>query len=127
MNTILLVDDDPLQAHLRKAFLERHYPDVERVSDAAEALCLVGQPHFAKNLCLVISGLNLPGLRGPAFIAELHERMPQVRVLVLETNKESAADYRATDYQTGRVRFLARPFAGDQLLAATGEMLAQTV
>ena len=57
MATILLVDNDPLQAFLRKSILERRFDDVQRVGDAAEAFCLVEQPQFAENLGLVISGL----------------------------------------------------------------------
>jgi DNA-binding NtrC family response regulator len=118
--TILLVDDDPLQAFLRKSLLERRFHDVERVSDAAEAFCLVEQPYFAGQLGLVISGLNMPGIGGPTFVAELHERLPKVPILVLGRGGEAA-----TDYQGGWVRFLPRPFAGDQLLAAADELLAQ--
>ena len=46
--TILLVDDDPLQAFVRKSILEKRFSDVLRVTGAAEALCLVEQPHFAR-------------------------------------------------------------------------------
>ena len=53
MATILLVDDDPLQAFVRKSTLEKRFHDVERVADAAEALCLVEQPQFAGGLGLV--------------------------------------------------------------------------
>jgi CheY-like chemotaxis protein len=35
MATILLVDDDPLQASVRKSILERRFSDVRRVGDAA--------------------------------------------------------------------------------------------
>ena len=83
MTTILLVDNDPLQASLRKSILERRFSEVERVADAAEALCLVEQPQFAGHLGLVVSGLNMPGIGGPAFVAELHDRLPNVPVLVL--------------------------------------------
>jgi CheY-like chemotaxis protein len=81
--TILLVDDDPLQAFLRKSILDKRFPDVRRVADAVEALCLVEQPFFVKNLALVVSGHHLPGMGGPAFVAELHARMPSLPVLVL--------------------------------------------
>jgi len=83
MAIILLVDNDPLQAFQRKSILERRFQEVERVGDAAEALCLVEQPHFAGKLGLVISGLSMPGIGGPEFVAELHTRLPQVPVLVL--------------------------------------------
>lgn len=120
MATILLVDNDPLQASLRKSILQRRFNDVQRVGDAAEALCLVEQPQFAGNLGLVISGQHTPGIGGPAFVAELHERLPQLPVLVLGSAREAAADY-AGD----RVRFLARPVATEQMLVAAGQLMAQ--
>jgi DNA-binding NtrC family response regulator len=122
MATILLVDDDPLQAFLRKSILERKFHDVERVGDAAEALCLVEQPQFAGHLGLVISGLNTHGIGGPAFVAELHERLPNVPVLVLATGGEAA-----TDYQGGWVRFLSRPIVERDMLAAADELLAEHI
>jgi CheY-like chemotaxis protein len=120
MAIILLVDNDPLQAFLRKSALERRFQHVQRVGDAAEALCLVEQPLFAGNLGLVISGLHMPGIGGPAFVAELHERLPQVPVLVLGNGSEAA-----DDYSSDGVRFLARPVSGEEIVAAAGEMLAQ--
>jgi DNA-binding NtrC family response regulator len=120
MATILLVDNDPLQAFLRKSILERRFKDVQRVVDAAEALCLLEQPHFAGNLGLVISGQHMAGIGGPAFVAELHERLPQLPVLVLGSEREAAGDY-AGDC----VRFLARPVATEQMLSAAGQLMAQ--
>ena len=119
MATILLVDSDPLQAHLRRSILERRFPDVQRVGDAAEALCLVEQPQFAASLGLVISGQHMQGIGGPAFVAELHLRMPSLPTLVLGNNGEAADDY-AGEF----VRFLPRPVAGEEMLALAGEMLA---
>ena len=120
MAKILLVENDPLQGFQRMSILERQFAQVERVSDAAEALCLVEQPLFAGNLGLVISGLHMPGIGGPAFVAELHERLPQVPVLVLGNGSEAA-----DDYSSDGVRFLARPISGEEIVAAAGEMLAQ--
>ena len=118
MTTILLVDDDPLQAVVRKSILERRFPNVLRASDAAEAFCLVEQPQFANDLRLVISGLNLPGIGGPEFVSELHARLPLVPVLVL-----GGADEAPTDYAGEPVRFLPRPTTAEELLAAAGQML----
>jgi DNA-binding NtrC family response regulator len=118
MRTILLVEDDPLQALLRKSILEKRFPHVQRVVDAAEALCLIEQRVFSDNLGLVISGLHAHGLSGPAFVAELHARLPKVPVLVLGNAAESAGDYTSQG-----VRFLARPVASDEIVAAAGEMV----
>lgn len=41
MATILLVDDDPLQAYVRRSILERRSMDVERAADAVAAFILV--------------------------------------------------------------------------------------
>jgi len=120
MATILLVDNDPLQAFLRKSILERRFHDVQRVGDAAEALCLVEQPQFAESLGLVISGLHMHGIGWPAFVAELHTRLPKVPVLVLGSASEAAGDY-AGEF----VRFLSRPVSSDEMLSAAGKMLAQ--
>jgi CheY-like chemotaxis protein len=121
MAIILLVDNDALQAFQRKSILERCFQDVERVGDAAEALCLVEQRHFADNLGLVISGLSMPGIGGPEFVAELHSRLPDVPVLVLGSASEAEDDYAG-----GFVHFLAKPFAMDEMLAAASNLLAES-
>jgi DNA-binding NtrC family response regulator len=121
MGIILLVDNDPLRAFQRKSFLDSHFREVERVSDAAEALCLVEQPYFATRLALVISGLTTPGIGGPEFVAEFHARLPQVPVLVLGNNADSPRDY-----DTGFVQFLARPFSFEQMVSAAGDLLAES-
>jgi len=119
MAKILLVDDDPLQAFGRKFALETRFHRVERAADAAEALCLIEQPLFAKNLDLVISGIRMPGISGPAFIAELHSRVPSVPVMVLESGSEGAADY------TGEwVRFLPKPVENADMIVAADQMLS---
>jgi DNA-binding NtrC family response regulator len=118
MLSILIVDDDPLQASLMMAFLGRHFGTVCRVSDAAEALCLIEQPEFANNLGLVITGHHTPGIGGPAFVAELHLRKPNLPVLVLAEKNALPSEYSDAD-----VVFLARPFNGEKVLALTGQLL----
>jgi len=116
---ILLVDDDPLQASVRKSILERRFAQVLRVNDAAEALCLVEEPQFARNLGLVVSAHHLSGIGGPAFVAELHTRMPLLPVLVLGDSKEESGDY-SGDYFS----FLPRPILPEEMLAVASHMMA---
>jgi two-component system C4-dicarboxylate transport response regulator DctD len=123
MQTILLVDNDPLQALFLKSLLERRFRSVLRVADAAEALCLVEQPHFALSLGLVISPPTLPGIGGPEFVAELHERQPHVPVLVLGGSSEETD----RDSHGGYVRYLSKPYANQELLDVANEMLMQDV
>lgn len=116
---ILLVDDDPLQAYMCKSLLDRRFADVKRVADAAEALCLVEQPQFACDLGLVISRDRLPGIGGPAFVAELHNRMPELPVLVLGEAGEWPAACKGE-----HVRFMPRASATEEIVSAAGQMLA---
>ncbi|MDE3201018.1 MAG: response regulator [Acidobacteriota bacterium] len=121
MTTVLLVDDDPMQAIVRKAALERRFKHVVRASDAAEALGLMEKPQFADSVDLVITDLNLPGLSGPAFAKELHARVPSMPILVLNTTGEShAADAGES------IRFLDRPFRAEDILIAATQMISHT-
>jgi DNA-binding NtrC family response regulator len=121
MTTILIVDDDPLQASLMMSLLGRQFGNVCRVNDAADALCLIEQPEFADKLGLIISGHHTPGIGGPAFVAELHSRKPELPVLVL--GAEGAA---LSDYKDDHVVFLPRSAVGEKMLAVAGKMLAQS-
>jgi DNA-binding NtrC family response regulator len=119
MATILLVDDDPLQASLMMSFLGRRFGEVLRVAGAAEALCLIEQPGFASKLGLVISAHHTPGIGGPTFVEELHTRMPNMPVLVLGAGSEVPADY-----SNEPVVFLPQPLVAEQMLASTARLLA---
>lgn len=119
MTTILLVDDDALQASLLLSILRQRFGDVRRVNDAAEALCQIEQPEFTSNLRLVISAHQTLGIGGPAFVNELHTRMPDLPVLVLGTAAETSADYTET-----HAVFLAKPFAVEKMLTLTKQMLS---
>jgi DNA-binding NtrC family response regulator len=121
MAIILLVDDDPLQAFVRKSILDRKFPDVRRVAGAAEALCLVEQLQFSQHVGLVVSGHAIKGIGGPAFVAELHTRLPQVPVLVLGDPSETHPEYPGE-----HVRFLSRPVNAEEMVTVASEMLAQS-
>ncbi len=119
MTTILLVDDDPLQASLMMSLLGRRFGDVRRATDAAEALCLIEQPEFAGKLGLVISGHQTTGIGGPAFVSELRSRMPYLPVLVLGSARETPADYARE-----KVAFMTKPFASELMVTLTRQLLA---
>jgi CheY-like chemotaxis protein len=95
METILLVDDNPLRASLRQSMLEAgtSVRSVVRALDASEALCLVESPNFAQGLALVITGHIMSGISGPEFVAELRSRMPHVPVLVLSAVASAHREY----------------------------------
>ncbi len=117
MTTVLLVDDDPLQAHVRRSILERHFRHVERAADAAEAFIMVEDRLFADSLGLVVVGLNRPGMGSPAFVAELNSRLPDLPVLVLGRGRDEAEFYFGQN-----VRFLPPAVASKEMLAVSRQM-----
>jgi CheY-like chemotaxis protein len=117
MSTILLVDDDPLEAFVRKSALEKKFRDVQRVADPLEAFYMVEQPQFAGKVGLVIADLHRPGLDGQDFVTEMHARLPGVPVLVLSRIK-------GTQAQQDGVRFLSQQSASEEMLTAASQMLA---
>jgi CheY-like chemotaxis protein len=117
MTTVLLVDDDPLQAYVRRSILERHFQNVERACDVAEAFILVEEPLFAERLGLVVVALNRPGMGSPAFVEELTSRMPAVPILVLGRGREEAALY-----QGQNVRFLPSTVPSKEMLSVSRQM-----
>ena len=117
--TILLVDDDPFQANAHRLALERHFPNIERVTGASEAFIRLGEPEFQETLALILVGLRLPGVGSPAIVSELRSRLPHVPVLVIGRRGETA-----TDYTSEKVGFLPSGSPGSELLAAVRKVLA---
>jgi DNA-binding NtrC family response regulator len=118
MAKILLVDDDPLHASVRKAILERKHSDVRRAGDAAEALCMLEQPQFAREVSLVVSSDQHSGIGLAGFISELHLRMPDLPILVIGEKHPNHGDF--SGYP---VEFLRRPVTADDLLNAVSKTL----
>ncbi len=93
MATILLVDDNPLRASLRQSILERDHATVVRVTDAAEALCLLGAIDFADRLGLIVASHPIHGISGPEFVTELQSRIVGIPVLILSSHPEAPQEY----------------------------------
>jgi len=117
--TILLIDDDPFQANVHRAALERDFASIERVADASQAFIRVTEPGFQESLALLVVGLRLPGVAGPAFVSELAARVPRVPILVIGRTGE-----RAQDYCGQRVEFIPEGSRGRDLLIAVRKLLA---
>jgi DNA-binding NtrC family response regulator len=118
MATILLVDDDPLHGSVRKAILDRKYSNVRRVGDAAEALGLIEQPQFARDLALVVSGDLHSGIDTAGFVSEVRLRKPELPILVISEKRGGSGEYFDSP-----VVFLKRPVTADDLLSAVRTML----
>ncbi len=118
MPAILLVDDDPLQAHNRKSVLERAFSNVERAADVADAFIRVEDPKFVASLGLVVVALSRPGLGENAFVAELTSRLPWVPILVLGRGPHDAGLYSSEN-----VSFLPRSGPSEAIVAASRKLM----
>lgn len=118
---ILVVDDDPFRAFARCAALEARFYGVSRAANAAEAFIRLDEPAFAENLALVIVGLGLPGVAGPAFVRELIRRLPRTPILAVGRTGDTAQDY------TGKnIHFLPSQTSPAEILTAAVEMLTHS-
>ena len=90
---ILLVDDNPVQAATRKAILTFSGNQVWVATNAQEALTLLENSDFAKNINLIITDHLMPHMNGPQFVARLRLQLPNVPVLVLSGLPDAEAEY----------------------------------
>lgn len=117
--TLLLVEDDPEIRALFTSFLAHAGYDVVDVPDAAEALLVLRSRRA--HIDLLITDVVLPHVDGPALVAAIRERHPQVRVLYVsgfEVETEAAA---ATGPAT---RHVQKPVTRSVLLAEVAALLA---
>jgi FixJ family two-component response regulator len=80
---------------------------------SAEALLAVGA---AEGILCVISDLKLPAMSGLQLLTELRARGPRPPVIMITAH--DAPGVRNEAERHGAVAFLAKPFAGEALLAA---------
>jgi len=118
--SILLVDDNLIQAATRRAILERVGYTVWVSSSATEGLELLDEPEFFRTLGLIITDHLMPYMNGPEFVAHIRRLLPDLPVLVLSGLPDAEQDYEGLD-----VVFRVKPFAPDQLIHLVRSLLDQ--
>jgi DNA-binding NtrC family response regulator len=115
---ILLVDDNAVQATTRRSILMRTGRTVAIAGGASQALHLLEDSRLASSLGLVITDHCMPGMNGPAFVAELRELLPSVPVVVLSGFPDVEPEYDDLN-----VVFRMKPVAPDQLIKLAEALL----
>ena len=113
---ILLVEDEPAVRKLARAVLEEQGHTVVEMESAEAALALarrVKEPYD-----VLVSDIVMPGMHGDALARELCEQWPSLRVLLVSGYAE-----RASVIDGERMRFLAKPFALDELADSVAELV----
>ena len=118
---ILLVDDEPVVRTIARRILGNAGFEVVEAADAAQARAVMegGGPFD-----LLVTDVIMPGMRGPELARLVHESHPDLPVLFVSGfTGEDALE----GLEPGRVAFLAKPFAMEQLLEAVRGLLRRRV
>jgi DNA-binding NarL/FixJ family response regulator len=78
MYRILIVDDEISIRNMLLDYLELRY-EIQTAEDAEAALALCAQKPFH----MVISDINMPGMKGPQLLAEIKRLYPQTRTVLM--------------------------------------------
>ena len=117
--TILVIDDEPIVLDTMARSLERVGFRVLRADSAEEARQLA----TTSQLELILSDVNMPGLRGPELVTEL--KAAGIRCPVMFTSGDPSFDVVDRSLQVPGATFLPKPFTGAELVDAVFETLGQ--
>lgn len=119
--TILLVDDNALQATIRRTILERSGYTIITALQPAGALDRLqssGNSAHSDEISLVITDHIMPGMNGSAFVREIRSQFPELPVLVISGMEEATSEYEGLN-----VEFRTKPLQPDILLKCVQQLL----
>jgi len=118
--TILLIDDNAVQAATRQTILKRAgYPVISALSPQL-ALEQFNTGEIPEDIGLVITDHLMPGMNGASFVTELRKSYPDLPVLVISGLEEAEAEYADLN-----VSFRLKPLLPDNLLASVHSLIQQ--
>jgi DNA-binding NtrC family response regulator len=116
---ILVVDDEPAVVDLVRRILQREGYEVEGVTAPADALARVREVPFE----LVISDVEMPGMRGTRLLQELLAVRPNLLVVLITAF--GSIDLAVETLRAGAADFLSKPFAPETLRHVVGRTLRE--
>lgn len=116
MLKVLLIDDNPMQLHVRKAVLLGAGMAVSTAETSEEALGLL-RPPSATRFDVIVTDHMLPGESGAAFVRQLRALEAHVPVLAISGLPEAREEYEALN-----VRFLPKPVPPEDLILCVEEL-----
>ncbi|GAA3764327.1 response regulator [Terriglobus aquaticus] len=117
-STVLLIDDNAIQAATRQTILKRAGYFVIPVLNPQRALEQFQANDFPSPIDLVITDHVMPGMTGADFVRELRKAHADLPVLVISGMEEAQDEYRDLN-----VTFRLKPLLPDYLLASVDRML----
>ena len=118
LNSVLLVDDNAIQAATRQTILKRAGYSVHSALNPMRALEMLQRDQLPLGVGVVITDHIMPGMNGAEFVRELRKTMPMLPVIVISGLEEAEDEYEGLD-----VRFLLKPLPPDELIANVRDVL----
>lgn len=115
--TVLLIDDNAVQAATRQTILKRAGYSVIPVLSPQRALEQFRQNDFPSDINLVITDHIMPGMSGSEFVRQLRAMKPELPVLVISGMEEAEQEYEGLN-----VLFRLKPLLPDNLLASVDRL-----
>ena len=118
--TLLLIDDNAVQAATRQAILKRAGFFVIAVLSPERALEQYRSGDFPAPIDLIITDHIMPGMTGAEFVRAVRSFDPEVPVLVISGLAEAEDEYGGLG-----VHFRLKPLLPDNLLASVHRLVAE--
>jgi DNA-binding NtrC family response regulator len=116
--TLLLIDDNAIQAATRQAILKRAGYNVISALSPESALDQIREDRFDGQIDLIITDHLMPGMTGSEFVTNLRGFAPEIPVLVISGLAEAEEEYRSLS-----VEFHLKPCPPDNLLGCVERLL----
>lgn len=117
--TLLLIDDNAVQAATRQTILKRAGHFVIAALNPARALEQIQAGEFPAEIQLVITDHLMPGMSGADFVRALRKTHPKLPVLVISGLPEAEEEYEGLD-----VAFRIKPVLPESLLETVRTLVA---
>lgn len=116
--TLLLIDDNAVQAATRQTILKRAGYFVIAALNPQRALEQFRAGEYPADVQLVITDHVMPGMSGAVFVRELRKTFPKLPVLVISGLEEAEGEYEGMN-----VLFRLKPLLPDHLLASVQSLI----
>jgi CheY-like chemotaxis protein len=119
--TVLLIDDNAVQAATRQTILKRAGYFVIAVLSPERALEQFRNDEFPAPVDLIITDHVMPGMNGSEFVRQVRQFAPDVPVLVISGMEEAESEYAGLN-----IHFRLKPLLPDNLLASVHRLAHQS-
>ena len=117
--TILLVDDDPAVRSLARTILTRNGYSVLEAESGEDAIAVSGR--HTGPIHLLLTEINMPGLRGHALEEQLAHARPKLKTLFMSGDPSNALVHRGPVVEMAP--FVPKPFKPETLVRAVRAVL----